>query len=59
MDGTRYIQITAPITHGSSGGGLFDERGRLIGITTLGAKTGNLNFAVAIDEALLFLAKVK
>jgi TPR repeat protein len=59
IEGTRYIQITAPITNGSSGGGLFDERGRLIGITTMGAKTGNLNFAVAIDEALPLLGKAK
>jgi len=58
-DGTKYIQITAPITHGSSGGGLFDERGRLIGLTTLGMDSGNLNFAVAIDEALDILAKSK
>jgi TPR repeat protein len=58
-DGTKYIQITAPITHGSSGGGLFDERGRLIGLTTLGMNSGNLNFAVAIDEALDILAKSK
>jgi TPR repeat protein len=57
--GIKYIQITAPITHGSSGGGLFDERGRLIGITTLGANSGNLNFAVAIDEALDVLGKGK
>jgi serine protease Do len=41
------IQTTAPISSGSSGGGLFDERGRLVGITTLQHRTGqNLNFAV-------------
>ena len=59
LNGTRYIQTTAPITHGSSGGGLFDERGRLIGITTLGATTGNLNFAVTIDEVLPLLDKLR
>lgn len=32
---TLYIQTTAPISPGSSGGGLFDTEGRLIGITTL------------------------
>ena len=48
------IQISAPISSGSSGGGLFDEQGRLIGITTLVA-TGtsgvaqNLNFAVPVE----------
>jgi TPR repeat protein len=57
-DGVRYIQTTAPITNGSSGGGLFDEQGRLIGITTFVRKGGgNLNFAVAIDEALSLLSK--
>lgn len=44
------IQTTAALPQGSSGGGLFDEHGRLIGITTLNvARTGlaqGLNFAV-------------
>jgi serine protease Do len=44
------IQTTAPISHGSSGGGLFDENGKLIGITTLQARDGqNLNFAIPIN----------
>lgn len=43
----EYIQISAPISPGSSGGGLFDDRGRLIGITTaiIGGGAQNLNFA--------------
>lgn len=50
--GHRIIQTTVPITHGSSGGGLFDAQGRLIGITSKGIEgTGNLNFAVSIEEA--------
>jgi serine protease Do len=41
------IQTNAPISKGSSGGGLFDSNGRLIGITSFTFKTGqNLNFAV-------------
>lgn len=45
-DGT-IIQTTAPISHGSSGGGLFDSNGRLIGITSFLHKNGqNLNFAI-------------
>lgn len=44
------IQTTAPISQGSSGGGLFDENGRLIGITTLLFAEGqNLNFAIPIN----------
>ncbi|MBX3609522.1 MAG: trypsin-like peptidase domain-containing protein [Hydrogenophaga sp.] len=41
------LQITVPISPGSSGGGLFDAQGRLIGITTFGLKDSqNLNFAL-------------
>ena len=44
--GQPLIQTTAPISHGSSGGGLFDSDGHLIGITTFGWKSGqSLNFA--------------
>jgi TPR repeat protein len=49
--GVRLLQTTAAIAGGSSGGGLFDAQGRLIGITTRGIKEeGFLNFAVATDE---------
>lgn len=45
-----YIQTTAPISPGSSGGGLFDADGRLIGITALKFKDSeNLNFALPAD----------
>ncbi|MFZ6649237.1 trypsin-like peptidase domain-containing protein [Undibacterium sp. TJN25] len=45
-----FIQISAPISHGSSGGGLFDEDGKLIGITTAGFENGqNLNLAIPIN----------
>ncbi|HKB81638.1 MAG TPA: trypsin-like peptidase domain-containing protein [Burkholderiales bacterium] len=46
--GVKLIQTTAPISAGSSGGGLFDDQGRLVGITTLVAKDSqNLNFAIS------------
>ncbi len=44
------IQITAPISHGSSGGALIDTGGKVIGVTAAGISSGqNLNFAVPID----------
>jgi hypothetical protein len=49
-DGSHVIQTTAPISPGSSGGGLFDTEGRLVGITTFQSKDGqNLNFALPAE----------
>ena len=42
------IQTTAEITHGSSGGPLFNKQGEVIGITSGGMDVANLNFAVNI-----------
>src|SRR5258708_12833611 len=51
LDGRRLIQTTAPISPGSSGGGLFDAQGHLLGITTFHLKVGqNLNFAIAAED---------
>jgi serine protease Do len=44
--GIRVIQTTAAISPGSSGGGLFDSQGKLVGITSfLMRDAQNLNFA--------------
>ena len=47
------IQTSAPISPGSSGGGLFDSEGNLIGVTTWGFRPSremqNLNFAIPAD----------
>lgn len=46
----RLLQTTAAISAGSSGGGLFDDEGRLLGITSFAARDGgNLNFAVPAE----------
>jgi S1-C subfamily serine protease len=52
-DGIRYIQTSAPIDHGSSGGALFNEYGDLVGITTSGYEdtAADLNFAVSVIHA--------
>lgn len=46
-----YIQISVPIDHGSSGGALINEYGRVIGITSAGYDDSgaNLNFAIDIN----------
>lgn len=46
------VQTSASISGGSSGGGLFDDSGALVGLTTIGSVTGdaqNLNFAIPAD----------
>jgi Flp pilus assembly protein TadD len=44
------IQTTAAISPGSSGGGLFDEEGRLVGLTTLYVEGGqSLNFSMPVE----------
>ena len=51
IDGYEYIQITAPVSPGSSGGGVFNMYGELIGITTLKAVNGeNISFAIPIND---------
>ena len=46
---TRYIQITAPISPGSSGGCLLNEDLEVIGVTSSGYETGeNIGFAIPV-----------
>ena len=57
-DQTR-IQSTAAIEPGSSGGGLFDSNGRLVGLTTSKiVNTQGLNFAIPIADVLASIATV-
>ncbi|HXO97793.1 MAG TPA: S1C family serine protease [Chthoniobacterales bacterium] len=44
----QYIQITAPISHGSSGSPVLNEQGQVIGVATSMLVDGqNLNFAIS------------
>jgi S1-C subfamily serine protease len=48
--GRDFIQTTAPISKGSSGGALIDDKGNLLGITTFYLQGGQaMNFAIPIE----------
>lgn len=52
----QWIQTSAPISPGNSGGPLLDEDGKVVGVNTLGmpliARAQNLNFSLASIEVL-------
>lgn len=57
ISGFRYdendyglIQMTTPITDGSSGGALVNSKGELIGLSVSGQHEGNIYFAIPIDD---------
>ena len=50
--GYKLIQITAPVSHGNSGGPVYNKKGKVIGIATSSLSEGqNVNFAVPINYA--------
>ena len=52
--GQEVVQTSAPMSPGSSGGGLFTSTGELLGITSFDVQEGqNLNFAVRITPEFL------
>lgn len=52
----QYLQISAPVSHGSSGGPVFNESGEVIGVIRgLLAGGENLNFAIPIDSVVRLL----
>ncbi|MGH9874698.1 MAG: trypsin-like peptidase domain-containing protein [Pyrinomonadaceae bacterium] len=51
LRGTEYIQITAPISPGSSGGPVINQYGEALGIATWFNREGqNLNFAIPVAK---------
>jgi hypothetical protein len=52
-EGRQWIQMSAPISPGSSGGPVLNPQGQVIGISTMYRTDGqNLNFAVPIKYAM-------
>ncbi|MCY6485779.1 trypsin-like peptidase domain-containing protein [Clostridium aestuarii] len=58
FDYIEMVQITAPISPGSSGGALIDMYGRLVGITTAGFEGQNLNMAVPAQYIKQFVGNI-
>lgn len=55
--GQEQVQMTAPISAGSSGGPVLDTQGRVVGITRATVKEGQaLNFAIPARYAMALLA---
>jgi tetratricopeptide (TPR) repeat protein len=56
--GRRYLQITAPISPGSSGGPVLNAAGEVIGIAVASLRTGqNLNFAIPASYVRSLLSR--
>jgi len=56
-EGGKFLQVTAPISHGSSGGPLFNMHGEVVGINTMSYEGGeNLNFAIPVNDAKILLS---
>ena len=48
--GGKVLQLTAPISRGSSGGPVLNQEGEAVGVITFQAARGqNLNFAISVD----------
>ena len=57
--GLEYIQISAPISPGSSGGMLVNEYGDVIGITTAYLVDGqNMNLAIPINRVIKLINEI-
>ena len=65
-DDTRYLQISAPVQPGNSGGPLLDSTGAVVGVVTsqinavrvarsTGSVPQNVNFAIKVDVVKTFL----
>ncbi len=53
IDNNTYIQFTAPISNGSSGGALLNDNGVVIGVTSASVSKGqNMNLAIPISTVI-------
>lgn len=58
--GQYFIQISAPINAGNSGGPSLDNKGRVVGINSAGVPSAqNVGYIIPINEVKLFLDQLK
>ena len=56
FEGQLYIQTTTDINPGNSGGPLFNLKGQVVGVTSMGyIYLGGLNFAIPVDVVKRFI----
>ncbi|MDP3057933.1 MAG: trypsin-like peptidase domain-containing protein, partial [bacterium] len=59
INGLNFIQISAPISPGSSGGVMVDYFGRVLGVTSASFVSGqNLNLAIPINEVKPIIGQI-
>jgi len=58
-EGHQFIQISAPVSHGSSGAPVFNAAGEVVGVIRGKIESGeNLNFAIPIDSVVRLAGSV-
>lgn len=59
-EGCEFFMYSAPVNHGNSGGPVFDEFGKVIGVVTFGLSNANLmNYAISIPTIMGFIKTVE
>jgi len=59
IDGMNYIQLSASVNPGNSGGPVFDSAGRVIGVVTLkSTKAEALTFCIPVEDLQAAMARV-
>lgn len=55
FNGAPVLQISAPVTHGNSGGPVVNDKGEVIGIVAFGSDAAGFNFAVPSNTIMKFI----